>query len=110
MYESADCARVPGAAVGCALGRGGGMGLKPGWDKGLVQHLPRAKGCRDICPESLPVALRWSRSRGAQPRDAIAPQSSDAPRINGKGGVQQNRREDGSWHRSLKLFISKMSA
>lgn len=98
---NADCTPVPGAAVGCTLGRGRGTSLKPSWDKGLVQHLPSAKGCRDTCPASLPAAPRWSQSHGAQPRAAIAPRSSATPRRNGKGGVQQNRREDSYRHCSL---------
>lgn len=99
---NADCAPVPGAAVGCPLGRGGGRSLKPSWDKGLVQDLPILKEAgMDACPASLPAAPSWSQSHGAQPRAAIAPWGSTAPRRNGNDGIQQNRREDGSWHRSL---------
>lgn len=98
---NADCPPVPGAAMGCTLERGGRTSLKPSRDEGLVQHLPSAKGCRDTCPASLPVVPRWSQSHGAQPRAAIAPRSGAAPRRNGQGGVQRNRREESSRHRSL---------
>lgn len=92
----------PWGCRGLPFGRGGGRSLKPSWDKGLIQDLPSLKEAgMDACPASLPAAPSWSQSRGAQPGAAIAPWGSAAPRRNGNGGIQQSRREDGSWHRSL---------
>lgn len=62
---NADCALVPRAATGCTLGRGVGVSLEYSWVKGLIQQFPSAKWCRDTCPASLPVDLRWTQSHGS---------------------------------------------